>query len=56
MQKINNLKYYTNTEIGFEHDINVAIRQVLNELKAAVESTPGLSMASSDTEGKEVPF
>ena len=51
MQKINNLKYYTSTEIGLvrdEESANNLAAAILEELAAAVGKTPGLKMAEED--------
>ena len=55
MQKIKNLRRYTNTEIGLVRDVDNAeatFKEILTELKAAVAMTPGLRMADEE----EVPF
>lgn len=57
MQKIKNLRRYTNTEIGLVRDADTAeanFKQILTELKEAVAATPGLRMAEIDEE--EIPF
>lgn len=55
MQKIQNLKNYTSTEIGIHRDATTAdqeFQRILAELKKAVETLPGVTMASEE----EVPF
>jgi hypothetical protein len=51
MQKISNLTLYTNTEIGIARGVEEAdatLKAILDELKAAVDLTKGLSIRKSE--------
>lgn len=51
MQKIQNLKYYTSTEIGLVRDAEEAEQRyahILQELAAAIGKLPGVKMAEDE--------